>query len=233
MEENRPSTSLDSARRFRRQLTNREEIRRRHTERASQLSGILSSDVQAPISAIRSRPRALPSSRQVRRHVQRHHENHGFPANARAIQQAVDRVLEADRTPSSLLDRPIPRLGSPDMTAREYSGEAEVNRRRAKRRKLDNDPLSVKMRGFFRYGYRGQVVPGRLKMEIISCDGGLHSDAARHGREYWVENVLRDDKSVYCTDNSRCNIILSHQGETSFCLSKLVIKAPERGFTAP
>lgn len=233
MEQNRPSTSSDSVRRYRRQSTVREEIRRRHAERASQMSDILNSDVQAPTSALRSRPQAIPVSRQIRRHIQRHHESQGFPGSARTIQQAVDRVNEADRTPSSLLDRPIPRLGSPDMTAREYSGEAEVNRRRAKRRKLDNDPLSVKYKGFFLYGYRGQVVPGRLRMEIVRCDGGPHSDAARYGREYCAENVLRDDKSVYCTPSSRCNIFLRHQGETSFCLSKLVIKAPERGFTAP
>ena len=115
----------------------------------------------------------------------------------------------------------------------EYSGEAEVNRRRVKRRKLDSDSLSNGHLRGFRYGFRGQVVPGPLKMEIVSCDGGIHSDAVMHAREYHPENVLRNDKSVYCTDRSECNLILQHMGQTPFTLKKLVIKAPERGFTAP
>lgn len=149
-----------------------------------------------------------------------------------AMRQAVERFNEATSEISSLLDRPVPRIGSPDISTREYSGEAEVNRRR-KRRKLDSDPLfGAGMRGF-NYGYRGQVVPGQLKMEMAHCDGGLDSEAARHGREYVPENVLINDKSVYCTGNSQCNLLLRHKAETSFCLKKLVIKAPERGFTAP
>ena len=119
------------------------------------------------------------------------------------------------------------------MNLREYSGEAEVNRRRAKRRKLDSDSLSNGHLRGFSYGFRGQVVPGPLKMEIVSCDGGIHSDAIMHGREYHPENVLRNDKSVYCTDRSECNLILQHMGQTPFTLKKLVVKAPERGFTAP
>lgn len=143
------------------------------------------------------------------------------------VQQAVERLNEASSNLSSLLDQPIPRLGSPDVSAREYSGEAEVNRRRAKRRKLDADPLSTGHLRRIRYGYRGSVVSGPLMMEIVSCDGGLHTE------EYWPENVLRNDKSVYCTNNNKCNLILRHVGETTFCLKKLIIKAPERGFTAP
>jgi len=68
-------------------------------------------------------------------------------------------------------------------------------------------------------------------MEIVSCDGGEFSDS--YSAMYRAENVLRDDKSVYCTKSSRCNLLLRHQGETTFCLQKIVIKAPERGFTAP
>ena len=170
--------------------------------------------------------------RHLRRHIQRHREGSTLPESMNSVQLALERSNEASPSLSSLLDQPTPRLGSPDISAREYSGEAEVNRRRAKRRKLDNDLKPGPFKGFS-YGYRGQVVPGALKMEIVSCDGGLHADAARHGRKYWQENVLRNDKDVYCTDSSMCNIILCHQGETTFCLKKLVVKAPERGFTAP
>lgn len=218
---------------------------RRHTERITsvreQLSrsnavrrspGMLTSDAQAPISAMRSRPHVVTNERYIRGHRRRNQGDITIPGGASTVQQAVERLNEASSNLSSLLEQPIPRIGSPDIASREYSGEAEVNRRRAKRRKLESDALSEGFKGFS-YGYRGQVVPGPLKMEIVSCDGGLHADAARHGREYWPDNVLRNDKSVYCTDSSKCNIIMRHQGETSFCLKKLVIKAPERGFTAP
>ena len=210
----------------------REQLARRQDARRSPGASASVSDAQAPTSAIRSRPHAVPSERQIRSIRHRNHRQPTVPGSAGTVQEAVERLNEASSNLSSLLDRPIPHLDSPDITAREYSGEAEVNRRRAKRRKLDSDSLAEGFKGFS-YGYRGQVVPGPLKMEIESCDGGLHADAARHGREYGPDNVLRNDKSVYCTDRSSCNIVVRHQGMTAFCLTKLVIKAPERGFTAP
>ena len=125
----------------------------------------------------------------------------------------------------------LPTMGWPDLTTAEYSGEAEVNRRR-KRRKLDDDRASGAFRGFS-YGWKGQVIPGQLRMELHGCDGGLHADAVRQGQQYWPHNLLRNDKSVYCSEKSQCNIILRHVAGTCFTLKKLVIKAPERGFTAP
>lgn len=200
--------------------------------RRSPRASVLASDAQAPTSAIRSRTYAAPSERLIRNIRWHHHGEPTGPGSAGTVQEAVERLNEASSNLSSLLDRPIPRIESPDLSTREYSGEAEVNRRRAKRRKLDSESLAEGFKGFS-YGYRGQVVPGQLKMEIESCDGGLHADAARHGRDYWPDNVLRNDRSVYCTDRSNCNIVMRHQGTTAFCLTKLVIKAPERGFTAP
>lgn len=146
----------------------------------------------------------------------------------------MDRIRTATSEADTLLDQPIPRIGSPDISAREYTGEAEVNRQR-KRRKIDHEdrPLGVGMNGF-RYGYRGSVAPGPLKMEIVCYDGGLlHTEGGRTGREYLPENVLRNDRSVYCTITNKCNIILRHKEETTFTLSKLIIKAPATGFTAP
>lgn len=210
----------------------REQFARRQAAQPSPGATVSASDTQAPISALRSRPHAIPNERQIRNVRHRHLGEATVQGSVGTVQEAVERLNEASSNLSSLLDRPIPRIGSPDISAREYSGEAEVNRRHAKRRKLDCDSLAEGFEGFT-YGYRGQVVPGPLKMEIESCDGGLHADAARHGREYWPENVLRNDKSVYCTDRSKCNIVVRHQGKTAFCLTKLVIKAPERGFTAP
>ncbi|KAH7143926.1 hypothetical protein EDB81DRAFT_511441 [Dactylonectria macrodidyma] len=93
--------------------------------------------------------------------------------------------------------------------------------RRHKRRKLDSDRLVPSFKGF-RYGRYGQVEPGQLQMEIVSCDGGMFSNES----SYAAENVLRDDNSVYCTKGNRCNIVLRHQGATVFTLQELVIKAP-------
>ncbi|KAI1094521.1 hypothetical protein F5B19DRAFT_444931 [Rostrohypoxylon terebratum] len=101
--------------------------------------------------------------------------------------------------------------------------------RRAKRRKLDSDRLVSGFQGF-RYGKYGQVEPGQLTMELVSCDGGIYSD---DGHRYAAENILKNDQTVYCTEGPRCNIILRHQGATVFTLKELVIKAPRSNFTAP
>ncbi len=183
-----------------------------------------------PIPAIRNRLQPTPRARHLHRSRQ---EQDSYHSSALAgLQQAGERLAEASSNLSSLLDQPIPRITSPDITTQEYSGEAELNRRRSKRRKLEGDGPPGGMQGFS-YGHFGQVVPGRLKMEIVSCDGGSHIEQYSDSRDYGAENVLRNDQSVYCTKSNRCNLILSHIGETTFCLKKLVIKAPSGGFTAP
>lgn len=94
----------------------------------------------------------------------------------------MERLNEASSNLSSLLDHPDPMIGSSKASAPEYSGEAGGNERLAERRKLDADTLSTcHLRGSS-YGYRGQVVSGHLKMEIVYYDDGLHSEAARRGR---------------------------------------------------
>lgn len=232
-------TPADSPERRRRRARIQEmrvqEISRLRAAGHSTSTGMLSADIQVPTSAVRTRPQAAPSERYLQRHRHRQQQHPG-PSHLDSIgtvQQAVERLNEASSNLSSLLDVPMPRMISPDIAAQEYSGEAEVNRRRAKRRRLDSEPVDGGFKGFS-YGHRGQVVTGPLKMEIVSCDGGHYpGHAGQHVRHYWPENVLRNDKSVYCTEGNRCNIILRHQGETTFCLKKLVIKAPERGFDAP
>ena len=212
------------------QLAVRDEIRRRHrVQQADEARPILNDNIQAPTSAMRLRMEGVRHRARSRLQARA-----SLMGSGGSVQQAVERLNEASSNLSSLLDQPIPRIGSPDLSAREYSGEAEVNRSR-KRRRLDPEFSSLGHMDGFSYGYRGQVVPGPLRMELVRCDGGIHADATRHGngKEYCPENVLRNDKSVYCTNNSRCNLILRHKGETTFCLKKLVIKAPERGFTAP
>ncbi|RYP93404.1 hypothetical protein DL770_000447 [Monosporascus sp. CRB-9-2] len=107
-------------------------------------------------------------------------------------------------------------------------GTAEESRR-IKRRKLDSDRLSTGFTGF-RYGKYGQVEPGQLTMEIVSCDGGIYAD---DGQKHAAENILKNDPSVYCTSGPTCNIVLRHQGATVFTLKELVIKAPRSNYTSP
>ncbi|KXX72901.1 hypothetical protein MMYC01_204964 [Madurella mycetomatis] len=130
----------------------------------------------------------------------------------RALLDSTNSVLNPRRMPSALTQ-------SSDM--------AEENRR-VKRRKLDSDRIVSSFPGF-RYGRYGQVEPGQLTMEIVSCDGGLFPDEKTRP----PENILKNDGSVYCTKGNRCNIILKHQGGTVFSLKELIIKAPGSNYTCP
>lgn len=179
-------------------------------------------------SLMRARRTATRPSERLERHRQRLNQTMARPRNL----AEHGGMMDVSAAPS-LPDRPIPRVGSPDITAQEYSGEAQVNREnrwRAKRRKIEADDSSDNFRGAT-YGHRGQVVSGPLKMEIVSCDGGQYSEP--NGDSSWPENVLQDDSSVYCTKGDRCNIVLRHQKGTPFSLRKLVIKAPRNGFDSP
>lgn len=119
------------------------------------------------------------------------------------------------------------------MATRQQSpGAPDTAHRRTKRRKLDHEANRNTEYQSYRYGYKGQMVPGRLRMEVVSCDGGqIMRDNPM--RIYDVENVLKNDKSVYCSESSKCNLLLKHIGDAPFALEKIVIRAPDRGFTSP
>ncbi|PYH88445.1 hypothetical protein BO71DRAFT_391542 [Aspergillus ellipticus CBS 707.79] len=134
-----------------------------------------------------------------------------------------------DSNLTSLLDSPVPRLELPAVIPQQSEDDSQTDRWRAKRRKLESDDNREGLRGFC-YGQYGQVVPGALRMELASCDGGTYEPG---GESSWPENILRNDASVYCTKSDRCNLILKHQGESPFCLKKIVIKAPKSGYDAP
>lgn len=124
----------------------------------------------------------------------------------------------------------------PDMADENTSAPDPLHHgpRQPKRRKLDHDPSPVSENRYHKYGHEGQTVSGRLKMEIVSCDGGEYvDDYPNSERLYKVQNVLSNDKSVYCSQSSRCNLLLKHLPDVPFCLEKVVIRAPNRGFTAP
>ena len=233
-----PNTAADIAegrqRRARVQDLQAQEVSQLRAASSPTTSSTRSADDIASLTAIRSRLRAMPSQRHLQRQRARPQlEGDAISRSISSVQDAVEQLTEASSNLSSLLDEPIPHMNSHNLNSEDYLVDPDVHRRRTKRRKLDSDSLGGFSPGFS-YGYHGQVVPGPLKMEIATCDGGHYNDSAGHGRfSYWPENVLRNDKSVYCTESNKCNIILRHQGETPFCLKKLVIKAPATGFTAP
>jgi len=186
----------------------------------------------AGMTARRGRPRMPPSDRYMERARAVLGETSNATSNGLADLQHAGRQLEqASSNLRALLDDPVPNISSPSLEPPEYSGEAEHNRR-AKRRKLDSDKLDSTFVGFS-YGRYGQVEPGKLKMEIVSCDGGIFVDHGGNFANYSAENVLKNDSSVYCTKSNRCNLVLRHQGATVFSLKELIIKAPHSGNTAP
>lgn len=162
----------------------------------------------------------------------------GLPAADRPVPMAMGATVEDfDRLAASFgvstSAVAAPRLPTPsglDSTSRRPDPGSPDSRWRSKRRKLDSDDNREGLGGFS-YGHYGQVVPGLLKMEINSCDGGNYYDED-NGESSWPGNVLLDDTSVYCTKKSRCNMILNHRGETPFSLKKIVIRAPKKGFDA-
>ncbi|KAH7360952.1 hypothetical protein BKA65DRAFT_390299 [Rhexocercosporidium sp. MPI-PUGE-AT-0058] len=186
------------------------------------------SPLRLGMNARRGRSRLAINDRLMERN-QAQRERELTAGNGLADLQHAGRQLEqASSTLRALLDDPVPHISSPALEPHDYSPEAEQNRR-AKRRKIESDKLDSGFKGFS-YGRYGQVEPGKLKMEIVSCDGGIFSE---HGGNYAAENVLKNDSTVYCTKSNRCNLVLRHQGSTVFSLKELVIKAPHSGYTAP
>ncbi|KAL1628570.1 hypothetical protein SLS56_005802 [Neofusicoccum ribis] len=186
-----------------------------------------------PTSAVRNRPHAEPSQRfsalrRARQQREQREQSNTPLSELTELERAGERLAEISQSISQLIGPN--NLSNSELLRLEVGGRDEgAERRSFKRRKLERDDASSIHSS--RYGHFGQVVPGRLKMEIVSCDGGEYSDNS--GDLHRVENALKNDASVYCTKKSHCNLILRHQGETTFCLDKIVIKAPERGFTAP
>lgn len=155
----------------------------------------------------------------------------GRPSRRRGT-RGTERPGRDTRRETSLNPQPSglsARLESSPAMSRDSESGRPVGRWRSKRRKLESDDNREGPRGFG-YGQYGQVVPGMLKMEIASCDGGTYEPT---GESSWPENVLRNDPSVYCTKSDRCNLVLRHRGEAPFCLKKIAIKAPKTGYDAP
>ena len=149
-----------------------------------------------------------------------------------SVQDTLDQLDAENLTLASAIEAPLPVLNG----LRVYSpprSDADSHQSRHKRRKLDGDPLDIMSP--MRYGFHGQVAPGRLKMHLKSCDGGRMGEAEdRYIRsDYSPENVLGNDKSVYCSKREKANMVFCHSGESCFSMTKIMIKTPDSGFTAP
>jgi hypothetical protein len=182
-----------------------------------------------------SRPRMTPSDRYLerQRHVAERELRDAASRNVdhESMQDAGRQLEAASSNLRARLDAPLPNVLSPLSSEIEYA--SEIENRRSKRRKLNTDKTDSGFSGFS-YGKYGQVEQGKLVMEIVSCDGGTFEGEPPSRREdFEPENVLLDDKSVYCTKSNRCNLVLRHQGSTTFCLTELIIKAPRQNYTAP
>ena len=147
----------------------------------------------------------------------------------RRVMRAARGTRPRETENNTLLDEPVPPLESPTVMPQEPETDRQAHRRRTKRRKLEADDAREGARGFS-YGQYGQVVPGMLKMEVASCDGGAYDP---DGESSFPDNILRNDSSVYCTKSDRCNLVLKHLGGAPFCLKRIVIKAPESRYDSP
>ena len=170
----------------------------------------------------RGHPRATPSDRFHQRHSQ-----------SEELARAGMRLGEVGTEVRSLFDTSTYHTIEPSVATREAADEAEQVRA-FKRRKTTSDKCPPPGFEGFSYGHYGQVEAGPLKMRILSCDGGI-TDSNKDEKSYSVDNILRQDNTVYCTRSkiSTCNLLLSHQGETTFCVQKMIIRAPNEGYTAP
>ncbi|KAK0732800.1 hypothetical protein B0T21DRAFT_290754, partial [Apiosordaria backusii] len=184
-----------------------------------------------------SRSRYRPGERLLERHRATNFDSprnsYLVPAELADTNTQLDRLADANTQLRALLDLStistvIPPLAPTSMTPPLHSQDMAEDNRRVKRRKLDSDKIGPRFKGFH-YGHYGQLEPGRLTMEIVSCDGGLYQESL----QYPPENILKNDDSVYCTKGNRCNIILRHTGATVFSLTELVIKAPGSSYSCP
>ncbi|KAI9714754.1 MAG: hypothetical protein M1820_000043 [Bogoriella megaspora] len=198
--------------------------------RTTEPSSELSSTPNTTIQESQDRPRATPSARFSRINRRRNQQENSVDGEEQGYEDAVTRF--GQRTQQTPSFQEILAESPSSHPLRPGSPEASSHQHRTKRRKIESSAAAATGFTNHKYGWEGQVDAGRLHMEIVSCDGGYYAEDT-DSTMYRPENVLKRDKSVYCTKRSKCDMILRHEGETPFSVEKIVIKAPDRGFTAP
>lgn len=207
-----PTSSPDSRRRMRNVLmrySDLEEDTRDDTEHQELPPG-----TQLLAGSEDSRPRAYPGGRFQRSWEDRRNTSRNFvdsPSHSglamAGMHDAGDRLAQVNEDARGLLDRPLSIPGMQDLSA--FEGEG---RHRSKRRRTHTSMPKEYPR--INYGHYGQVVPGKLEMQLVSTDGGIMSP---YQRDHSPENMLKDDLRVYCTQSPRCNIVLRHKVRIEHC----------------
>ena len=140
------------------------------------------------------------------------------------LRAAGERLAQVNEDLRHLLERPISER-SPNPIPRDPPFEDQSENRR-KRRRIEASSTEDDLPRI-EYGFHGQVVPGRLNMEVLSADGGLQGfGTPNYGASllHPVENVVKNDKTYYDAKSPRCNLVLRHPGEVNFTIDKLVIQ---------
>ena len=219
------------------QLHNSNQERLRSTERRRPyVEALLNSDDRPTNRLSPPTPSSLNPSNLVRT------RRRAFRPSERLTRSQRDRLHSGGMIHAPSFSTPPPHHPPPshyaETVVREYAAEAQANREsryRAKRRKLEDGSYEDESKALT-YGFRGQVIPGPLKLDIDYCDGGEYSDPqvpTSSSPQNLPQNILMDDISVYCTKSNRCNILLKHASGMPFSLTKMVVRAPRSGYDAP
>ena len=158
------------------------------------------------------RPFATPSERYFQR--SRLEENDRTMRAFTNLRAAGARMAEVSSELRMLIDHDFP--SSPPASNLPAQETARLNdiSHRSKRRKVQHESPDFGFKGF-NYGRYGQLEPGKLKMEIVSCDGGLTGSSVLD-HKYPPENALQDDGTVYCTGQDTCNMNTLSFGRDGF-----------------
>ena len=186
------------------------------------------------------RRRAQPSERFQRLNDQRVGRFQGTEAESSdstfSLHEASERLAQSNEDLRNLLDRPI--HGSRPNTSRFVAGDDTIHssesQHRRKRRRTDGPTLSKSENVRpVEYGYRGQIKPGSLDMEIRHSDMSdlpptyETTDGWNSFSEKNIQNILRDDAQPFVARCRRANIIMQHSGQRLFTVNRLVIKLPD------
>lgn len=166
----------------------------------------------SPSSLVRNRRRAFRPSERLHRNHRDVFEHGGSMSASPSYTSPPSQLSPASTVP--IIESVRNEHDEEDSTIRE-------DWVRSKRRKLD-DGTYEKQSKALQYGWKGQVVPGQLRLDVISCDG---DDRPSKEDDVSPLNFLQDSPKSYVTKKNRCTVLLKHQGGMPFALTQLMIKS--------
>ena len=155
------------------------------------------------------------------------------------LREAGEQLAQINQNLRNLLERPLDdrrrRFGDVDRSR----AEVDLDQVARKRRRMDQE-TSAKMCPRITYGFHGQIAPGRLKMEVSDALHGIDAvDTVASNQNHDllqphpVQNVVKNDKTIYAAPGSQCNIVLQHPGLTGFTVKRIIIKTPRHPVAVP